>query len=172
MIKSRAFRFIILFLILTICFVLYDFHKFKTQKKDTVDDVFYYGYFPDTVLPETYDSMCKFEINNRLDFPRIKPDKVILHSNNYLTPKRELTQVQVETLLKILNDSSNYRWGELGTPEIHYFFTFLNLKGQCIGITTIDLEGMAYSEPSIARMKWGGLKTMNEVEKLINEIED
>jgi hypothetical protein len=172
MIKKRAFCFIILLLFTTVCFVLYDFYKFKVLKTDTVDDAFYYGYFPNTVLPEAYDSICKFELNNRLDFPRIKPDKAILHSNNYLTPKKELTKVQIETILGILNDSSNYRWGELGTPEIHYFFTFHNLKGQCIGRTTIDLEGMAYSEPSLARMKWGGLKTMSEIEKLISEIED
>jgi hypothetical protein len=27
-------------------------------------------------------------------------------------------------LLQILNDSTSYRGGELGTPEVHYHFTF------------------------------------------------
>lgn len=36
-------------------------------------------------------------------------------------------------------------------------------------ITTIDLEGMVYSYPQIARMKWGLLKKMEVIDKLITD---
>jgi hypothetical protein len=39
----------------------------------------------------------------------------------------------MEQLLTILNDSTNYRWGELGTPEVHYYFTFHDHNDNIIG---------------------------------------
>ncbi|GAA0892747.1 hypothetical protein GCM10009122_24260 [Fulvivirga kasyanovii] len=74
---------------------------------------------------------------------------------------------ELSELLKFLNDSTSYQWGELGTPEIHYYLTYFDQGDNCIGLTTIDMEGMAYSYPMIARMKWGKLKEMDLIDKLI-----
>lgn len=70
----------------------------------------------------------------------------------------------------LLNDSASYDWGELGTPEVHYYFTFHDKADKCIGVTTIDLLGQAYSCPPTARMKWGYLNKMGRVKGIMKRV--
>lgn len=137
-----------------------------------IKDEFYGEYEAETAFPENYTEKCNFENRNNITFPRTKPDKVFLHSNGLKRHKKELNQKQINKLFTILNDSTNYGWGELGTPEVHYYFTFLNVENKIIGVTEVDLAGMAYSEPYIAKMKWGRLDKMEKLHKLIYDIED
>jgi hypothetical protein len=130
------------------------------------------NYTIETPQPETYDSLCRTEYNKGINFPVKKTAYATLHSIGFFGVANELSPKQMEQLLTILNDSTNYRWGELGTPEVHYYFTFHDHNDNIIGLTTIDVEGMAYSYPSLYRMKWGSLYKMDEVVKLIQDIED
>lgn len=63
-----------------------------------------------------------------------------LHDVDIFNTTYSLIKEDMSSLLTILNDSSNNAWGELGTPEVHYYFTFYNREKKCIGITTIDSE--------------------------------
>ncbi|MCD1118456.1 hypothetical protein [Chryseobacterium turcicum] len=137
-----------------------------------IEKIFYKNYFPEPANTKTYASSLIYENENSLTFPRNKPQKIILYSNhNWLKNKYELNDDESSKLLKILNDSTKYRWGELGTPEVHYYFKYFDEKNNLIGITKIDQEGMAYSEPYLAKMKWCEIKNINEINNLIKEIE-
>lgn len=137
-----------------------------------IDEKFYENYSPETVMPENYKSIVKFENENGKTFPRTIPKKIILYSNyGFLKSKYELDKDESKQLLKILNDSASYQWGELGTPEVHYYFKYLDDNNNLIGFTTIDQEGMAYSKPYLGKMKWCGMRKINEINSLINEIE-
>lgn len=138
-----------------------------------VDNKFYNNYFPKTANPKIYKSLSFYENEKKLTFPRTYPKKVILYSNySFLKSKQELSKDEVETLFKILNDSTKYLWGELGTPEVHYYFKFFDERNNLIGVTKIDQEGMAYSEPYLAKMKWCGIKKIEEINNLIQKIEN
>ena len=137
-----------------------------------INEKFYFGYSPTTADPKNYNFLVEKEDKNEYRFPRNEPNKVILFSNyNYWKSEYILTDEQSRKLLKILNDSTSYRWGELGTPEVHYYFKYYNDKNELIGFTKIDQEGMAYSEPYLTKMKWCGLKNIDELNKLIRTIE-
>lgn len=118
-----------------------------------------------TPMPDTYDSLCR--VQQHLRFPGAAPGRVTLTQNNFFLITKEVSPADVQDLIKYLNDTASYRWGELGTPEVHYFFTFYDKSGHPIALTTIDIEGQAYSTPMPARMKWGGLKDMARLNTLI-----
>jgi hypothetical protein len=149
---------------------MFGYYLIQCNKDVSVDEKFYNGYFPSTVMPEVYDSVAKWEFTHALDFPREKPHRVVLKASGCFSQEKILTMAQSETLLAILNDSANYQWGELGTPEVHYILLCYNPDGDCIGRTNIDLDGMAYSEPYLGRMKWGSLRNMQTVRELIYDI--
>lgn len=147
-------------------------YKFEAFPNITIEDKFYESYQTEVAMREDYKEKCDFENRNSITFPRTKPDKVFLHSNGLIKHKNKLNKKQVNELLTILNDSTNYVWGEIGTPEVHYYFTFHNSKDEIIGVSKIDLEGMIYSEPYIAKMKWGRFDKMRKIHNLINDIKN
>ncbi|MBL6446381.1 hypothetical protein JMN32_08685 [Fulvivirga sp. 29W222] len=127
------------------------------------------SYFVETPLKMEYDSLCKVEDEKNIYFPGKDVKYAKLTKNDFWKKSEIIKGKGLAKLLKFLNDSTSYRWGELGTPEIHYYLTYFDQEDNCIGLTTIDLEGMAYSYPMIARMKWGMLKDMDLIDKLITE---
>ncbi|MEM6687622.1 MAG: hypothetical protein AAF617_17725, partial [Bacteroidota bacterium] len=106
-------------------------------------------YSVETPWPKAYDSLCKIEDEKGIYFPTKKVEYAHLTKNNFWKTTERLKTDELKTLLTILNDSASYDWGELGTPEIHYYITFYDQNDNCIALTTIDLEGMAYSHPMI-----------------------
>lgn len=137
-----------------------------------INKKFYLGHSPNSADPKNYNFLVEYEDKKGYIFPRIKPKKIKLFSNHsYWKTEYILTKEQSKELLEILNDSSSYRWGELGTPEVHFYFKYFNDKNELIGFTKIDQEGMAYSEPYLTKMKWCGLKKFDEINKLISKIE-
>jgi hypothetical protein len=125
------------------------------------------GYFAETPLPNEYDSLCELENEKGIFFPNKEVQYAKLTKNDFLRKTEIIKVKELTDLLEFLNDSTSYRWGELGTPEIHYYLTYFDQDDNCVGLTTIDLEGMTYSYPMIARMKWGMLKEMKLIDKLI-----
>lgn len=118
--------------------------------------------------PKDYDSLCRIEYKQGLVYPSKQPVRTILHAA--LGRKWKLNQDETKSLVTMLNDSANYEWGELGTPETHYYFTFHNDEGLCIAYTSVDPEGMMYSYPSLARMKWGAFRDMEKINRIIEAI--
>ncbi len=106
---------------------------------------------------ETYEHDCRIEFKNNVKFPIDKPYYAKLHFARFLKPTKNLNKSQTETILKILNDTASYVWGELGTPYFDSHFTFHDKDGNCIGYTAFSFDGQTYSTPSLAKMKWGFL---------------
>ena len=158
-------------MILVIIFISKQLNFSPNSVEYKIENKFFNEYFPEISNPKNYDFVSAYENKNNLTFPRNKPKKIILYSNhNWLKNNYELNVVESTKLLKILNDSTKYSWGELGTPEVHYYFKFFDENNNLIGITKIDQEGMAYSEPYLAKMKWCRIKNINEINNLIKEI--
>ena len=171
---SKKITYLIIFtgiVILVVMFLISNSYR-PLSVNITIEDKFYEGYQTEVAMREDYKEKCDFENRNNITFPRVKPDKVFLHSNGLIKHKKRLNQKQIYELLIILNDSTNYVWGEFGTPEFQYYFTFLNAENEIIGVTKVDLIGMAYSKPYIAKMKWGQLGQKEKLHNLIYDIED
>ena len=115
---------------------------------------------------------CSFETKNNITFPRVKPTYAELHTDKAFKYGKRLTEKQMNKLIRILNDTSTYTWGELGTAYFDRFITFHDKNDNCIGLTKIDFGGQTYSTPYTAKMKWGLIAPdKNEFFKTIEEIE-
>lgn len=118
--------------------------------------------------PRYYDSLSQIEYSQELFFPSKEVSYGILHQG--AGKHWRLSENQLQSLLTMLNDSASYAWGELGTPEVHCYFTFYGTNGKCNGITTVDFDGMLYSYPSLYRMKWGAFRDMEKMHRIIDAI--
>ncbi len=106
---------------------------------------------------ESYVDDCSLEFKNGIQFPLDKPVAAKLHFDKLTKLPKTLDIKQTETILKILNDTASYVWGEIGTPYFDRYFTFHDKHGNCIGYTDFSFDGQTYSTPSLAKMKWGML---------------
>ena len=106
---------------------------------------------------ESYVNDCSIEFKKRIQFAIDKPAFAKLHYIKATKPSRELSALQTDKVLAILNDTASYIWGEIGTPYYDCYFTFHDREGNCIGYTDFSFEGQTYSLPNLAKMKWGML---------------
>jgi len=125
--------------------------------------------YNDLIEPEIYDSICELEYNEGITFPLVTPEYAYLHYDRLFKGKRQLTQIQLIKVLEIINDSSNYVWGELGTPVVNRYISFYSESGICIGIFGVDFGGNTWATPNLARMKWGLIENMNELMDIIEK---
>ena len=78
----------------------------------------------------------------------------------------------IPRLIEILNDTSSYIWGEVGTFIQGKKIVFYDKYNNPLGITEIDIAGVCtYSYPYLKRMKWGALtiEVDKELQKLIDD---
>ncbi len=120
--------------------------------------------------PDNYISDCLEETKDGIKFPLDEPAYAILHYDKLKLDKTLKTE-QLIKLLTLLNDTSTYEWGEVGTPYFDRIVTFHDKAGRCIGLTKISYDGQTYSTPTIAKMKYGGLQADN-VNKFIEILEE
>ena len=127
-----------------------------------------------TSTVENYFADCSLEFNKGIQFPLDKPVSAKIHFDRLTKPAEDLDIKQTETILKILNDTASYVWGEIGTPQFDRHFTFHDKEGNCIGYTDFSFDGQTYSTPSLAKMKWGMLtnKARETLMVTINSDED
>ena len=109
---------------------------------------------------ESYIDDCTLEFKNKIRFPLDEPVYAKIHFDKLTKPSKTLDNKQTETILRILNDTASYVWGEIGTPHFDRYFTFHDKSGYCIGYTDFSFDGQTYSTPSLAKMKWGMLTDM------------
>lgn len=121
----------------------------------------------------TYKNDVLSENNIGLTFPQEKVEYVKVFGKFYSFPKN-LNDDEISFLMKKLNDSSSFRWGEIGT-FIHYkTIAFYNEKDEIIALTEVDEDfGQTYSVPMTKKMKWGYLVFSDEndskyFQKLVN----
>ena len=120
---------------------------------------------------ETYSTDVKFDIQTQKDFSSEKVVKTKLYSG-ILIPCKEINKAKSQMLIEVLNDSSSYIWGEIGTPEFDKFLIFLDENDSIIGLTKIDIDKIqTHSEPMTRTMKWGFLseKGKDKFYKILNE---
>ena len=106
---------------------------------------------------ENYIEDCALEFKNGIQFPIDKPVIAKMHFDKLTKATKTLDSKQTEIILKILNDTASYVWGEIGTTHFDRHFTFYDKAGYCIGYTDFSFDGQTYSTPSLAKMKWGML---------------
>lgn len=112
----------------------------------------------------TYIDDVFFEERTNFKFPQEKVSSAKIYGNSFFFSKN-LNKNEIEFLLKKFNDSSSFRWGEIGTFINYKTIIFYNDYNKIIGITEVDEDyGQTYSVPMTKKMKWGFLKFKDEKE--------
>lgn len=119
---------------------------------------------------KNYVDLVKRDQKLNLNFLITEAKTAIVYSNNFSFEKEELNQTKTKDLLTILNDSANYTWFELGTPEYTKTIVYLDSDKNEIGYTQWEPNGEADSYPYRSLMKWGGLtiKGTKKIKKIID----
>ena len=67
----------------------------------------------------------------------------------------------IKKVNKLVGDTSNYIWGEAGTPWTQFRLDFINKEGQIVNrIKIAPYGGMLWTTPSFGTTKWGGLSDL------------
>ncbi|REH00765.1 hypothetical protein [Flavobacterium aquicola] len=129
-----------------------DFSKIKTELTSKE-----YVYKTKENWKITYKTDVEFDKQNKIVFPRTEVAKIKLYTG-YFNFSKELNSIDSKEVVKILNDSSSYEWGEIGTFEPNKHLIFYDSNENIIGITEIDWAmRQTYSAPMNRTMKWGFL---------------
>ncbi|WP_312822919.1 hypothetical protein [Epilithonimonas sp.] len=118
---------------------------------------------------DTYDKDVQFDLKNELNFSINNTVEAKLYSNPLLPPKIFET-TQAKQLVKILNDSASYDWGET-TVEYKRNLIFIDGSDKIIGLSKLDVENQFVSTIPFKRtMKWGKLSKKGNLEfyKILN----
>lgn len=114
--------------------------------------------------PEVYKEDCEADAKNSLKFPVREASYAVICDDGWVWQKQEKIDGQVlDMMLMILNDSSSYRWGELGTPHFDRSVYFYDKKDEIVGFTKLSYEGQTYSYPYTRCMKYGMLNNDAQV---------
>ncbi|WP_456442013.1 hypothetical protein [Psychroserpens sp.] len=154
----------VLFLLGYRFFTYPNFKKVKTELKEK------YSGFPNGKDEDrlTYRIDVEKEKNNGIEFSKTKLNSAKIYGK-FFSADQKLNLSQAKHLTEILNDTSSYKWGEIGTFEHYKTIVFYDSDKNIIGITEIDTDlRQTYSTPSIKKMKWGylsdiGLEKLKEI---------
>ena len=98
-----------------------------------------------------------FKLRDDAPFDSSGLAKTVIY-NGFFKFDKTLDKSETNNLLKILLDSSNYEWGETGTPEFSKTFIYLDTKGESKGETIFSDDAQTYTYPATeAQIKWGHL---------------
>jgi hypothetical protein len=111
----------------------------------------------ETPTRDSYDSLIRVDIANNKTFLLDKAAYSEIWNNQFPFSKTKFNFDQTERILKILNDSSTYMWGEIGTPYFDKTIIFYGEKTDVIGYTIVSFDGQTRSFPDVALTKWGAL---------------
>lgn len=151
--KNIIFAIISILLALTIVrIVTYpNFKKLKTELK--VD----YKYPTEQDWKLTYHSDVEFEKQNGINFINGIAQSAEIYSG-YFSLSKKVNKNDTKKLIEILNDSTSYVWGEIGTFEPNKQIVFYDENDKIVGITELDwAKRQTYSSPMTRTMKWGFL---------------
>ena len=141
---------LLFFVIMTYNYLSYpNFEEIKNNYKDysKVNDLDKLTYIDDVFFEEKTD----------FKFPQDKVSSAKVYGNSFFFPKK-LNEKEILFLLKKFNDSSSFRWGEIGTFINYKTIIFYNADKKIIGISEIDEDyKQTYSVPMTKKMKWGYL---------------
>jgi hypothetical protein len=164
-------KIIVIISFLTIPLVL--FFIVKSKKKNLQKELAEIrGQSLSSIVPnrENYDSLVRVDVEKGNTFLTNSVYSSILYDSEFPYPETQLDFIVTTKIIKILNDSSSYQWGEVGTPEYPRVLIYLNRKEQKLGYTLLEKDGEADSFPYLSFMKWGALTqhSKKEIHKLIS----
>lgn len=119
----------------------------------------------------TYKTDVLRERANGIEFPKAELYSAKIFGN-FFSADQKLNSTQAKKLTEILNDSSSYRWGEIGTFIKYKTIVFYDSDKNIIGITELDSDlRQTYSTPSTKTMKWGNLSNsgLKKIKEIITE---
>lgn len=99
--------------------------------------------------------MVKNDLDNRKTILIGKATESEIYNNVFPYTKHKFDFIQTERLLKILNDTTSYAWGEIGTPYYDKTIIFYDNNGDTVGYTVISFDGQVDIFPDRALTKWG-----------------
>ena len=137
-----------------IILLAYSFFTFPNKEKIKNNLINKYS---ESVTPDkkNFDSLVKIELNQNQSI-LINETKTAKIYNNLLPlfyHKLELNET--EKILKIICDSTNYKWGEIGTPFYDKTIILFDKNENEIGYIDISLDGQIDMFPNLAITKWG-----------------
>lgn len=131
-----------------------------------------YFAFPDTTFAfVAFYRAKKYEMFGDANLILKTPAGLRIHPSMHLPYTVLLTDNQVKRLLNIVNNPSNFHWGEYGTAFINGGFVFYNKQGQIVAHIAVGCMFMSFyfSKPNIMA-KYGGLEDTKEFFKLLDEM--
>ena len=137
-----------------IILLAYSFFTFPNKEKIKNNLINKYS---ESVTPDkkNFDSLVKIELNQNQSI-LLNETKTAKIYNNLLPlfyHKFELNET--EKILKIICDSTNYKWGEIGTPFYDETIILFDKNENEIGYIDISLDGQINMFPNLAITKWG-----------------
>ena len=168
--KIRNLKYVligIIFLLGYRFFTYPNFKKVKIELKEKYAD-FSSGTDEDRM---TYKADVLKEQTNGIEFPQAEIGSAKIYGK-FFSADQKLNLTQAKQLTEILNDSSSYRWGEIGTFISYKTIVFYDSEKNIIGITELDSDlRQTYSTPSTKVMKWGNLSDngLRKLKKMISE---
>lgn len=102
-----------------------------------------------------YDSLVKIDIEKKRTILLGEAKSAEMYNNSlpFLTHKFELNETQ--RILKIINDSTNFDWGEIGTPYYDKIIVFFDKNKNEIGYINVSFDGQIDVFPNLTHTKWG-----------------
>lgn len=131
--------------------------------------------------PPDYKELCDCYRANKYLFPAADSKEYILYQNidqeygeTYQAISSGNKPEVFDGFRTLLSDSSNFRWGETGTPWSTHKIDFINSKNEIIARITIGSGGMIWTNPDYRVAKWGSLtdEGYDEVTRLLEMIMD
>ena len=151
---SKTVKTIIFIILIIFIWAIYIFIRFPSIEK--IENKLKNKYTENITPDKTnYDSLVKkdFEENRTILLGKAKSSEMYDNKNPILTHTFDLNETA--KIIKILNDSSSYNWGEIGTPYYDKKIIFYDKNKSEIGYVNISFDGQINVFPNVALTKWG-----------------
>ena len=149
--QSKVFLLIFSFLMIAAFYVLFtrpDKEKIAERLKEK---------YSETVTPGSgnYDSLVKIDLQGKQAILFREVIRAQMYSNPFSVFTHKFNLDETRRILKIVTDSTNFRWGEIGTPFFDNTIVLLDKNENRIGYIDVSFDGQINMFPNLAVTKWG-----------------
>lgn len=137
-----------------IILLAYSFFTFPNKEKIKNNLINKYS---ESVTPDkkNFDSLVKIELNQNQSILLNETKTAKIYNNLFPLFYHKFELNETEKILKIICDSTNYKWGEIGTPFYDEMIILFDENENEIGYIDISLDGQIDMFPNLAITKWG-----------------
>jgi hypothetical protein len=140
-------------LILWSAYVFFSFPN-KEKIEDSLKNRYSHSLTPNK---SNYDSLVKIDKKVKRTILLGQAKSAVMYNRSFPFSNHKFDQIETERILKIINDSASFDWGEIGTPYYDKIIVFFDdAKKEC-GYLDVSLDGQIIVFPNIAVTKWGFL---------------